>query len=132
MSNTIVIAGIIGKDAEVKFLQNGDAVSNFSLADSQGSEKPTIWHNCTIFGKRAESLSPYLLKGQFVTVFGQQTMREYVDKDGIKKQYLSVRVGDITLQGGKKTNETSQRQAPSQATRPAPNFSDMDDDDIPF
>ena len=68
--NSISIAGQLGKDAEQRFLPNGDAVASFSVADSQGKDKPTIWWNCSLFGKRAEALTQYLTKGQAVTVSG--------------------------------------------------------------
>lgn len=124
--NVISISGQLGKDAEQKFLPDGTALLNFSVADSQGKDKPTIWWNCTIFGKRAESgLAQYLTKGQSVTVNGNVTMREYTDKDGIKRQAQDIRVGDVALQGGKRDDA---QQRPAQRQSAAPDFSD----DIPF
>ena len=126
--NVITVAGTLGKDAEVKYLPNGDAIANFSVADSQGREKPTIWWNCGLYGKRAESLSQYLLKGQAVTVTGSVSEREWTDKDGNKRKSMDVRVSDVALQGGRKNEEPQQerRQAP------APQQVDMSDDDLPF
>jgi len=130
--NIICIAGQLGKDAEVKYLANGDAVCNFSVADSQGKDKPTIWWRCSLFGKRADSLSQYLKKGQAVTVSGNITEREYTDKDGTVKKAQEIRVNDVALQGG-------QRQSSDAPTAPAPrqqrqNQAPMLDDDldIPF
>lgn len=126
--NNLTIAGQLGKDAEQRFLANGDAVASFSVADSQGKDKPTIWWNCALFGKRAEALTQYLTKGQAVTVSGNVTQREYTDKDGNKRTAMDVRVNDIALQGGKR--EEAPRQA---ATRTAPASSGFDDDStIPF
>ena len=144
--NVITIAGQLGKDAEIRHLPNGDAVCNFSVADSQGREKPTIWWRCSLFGKRAESLLQYLKKGQSVTVSGTVTEREYTDKDGAQKKAQEVRVNDISLQGGKREDAAPQYAAPAPAPRqaqpqraPAPRaapassgFDDMDDGDIPF
>ena len=126
--NVITVAGTLGKDAEVKYLANGDAIANFSVADSQGRDKPTIWWNCGLYGKRAESLSQYLLKGQAVTVTGSVSEREWTDKEGNKRKSMDVRVSDVALQGGRKNEEPQQerRQAP------APQQMDMSDDDIPF
>jgi single-strand DNA-binding protein len=126
--NVITVAGTLGKDAEVKYLANGDAIANFSVADSQGREKPTIWWNCGLYGKRAESLSQYLLKGQAVTVTGSVSEREWTDKEGNKRKSMDVRVNDVALQGGRKNEESQQerRQAP------APQQTSIDDDDIPF
>ena len=132
--NSICIAGQLGKDAEVRFLKNGDAVAGFSVADSQGKDRPTTWWSCSLFGKRAESLAPYLLKGQAVTVTGTVTEREYVDKEGNKRKSMDVRVNDVALQGGKREPEAPARQAPRPAAKPTPagsGFDDMDDD-VPF
>lgn len=101
--NFITITGNLGKDAESRFLPNGDPIASFSVADSQGRDKPSIWWNCTIFGKRAEALSQYLTKGQQVTVVGNVTEREWTDKDGNKRKSMDVRVQDIALQGSKPT-----------------------------
>jgi single stranded DNA-binding protein (ssb) len=144
--NSISISGNIGKDCELRQLPNGDSVAQFSVADSQGKDKPTIWWRASLFGKRADSLAPYLLKGQQVTVIGQVTEREYTDKDGAQKKAMEIRVTDVALQGGKREEAPApQRQAPAQpsrpaqrpAARPAPaasaGFDDgFVDDDIPF
>jgi single-strand DNA-binding protein len=126
--NVITVAGTLGKDAEVKYLANGDAIANFSVADSQGRDKPTIWWNCGLYGKRAESLSQYLLKGQAVTVTGSVSEREWTDKEGNKRKSMDVRVSDVALQGGRKNEEPQQerRQAP------APQKVSIDDDELPF
>jgi single-strand DNA-binding protein len=126
--NVITVAGTLGKDAELKKMPNGDAICNFSVADSQGRDKPTIWWNCGLYGKRAESLSQYLTKGQSVTVTGSVSEREWTDKEGNKRKSMDVRVNDVALQGGRKDADPQQerRQAP------APQQSSIDDDDIPF
>ena len=103
--NTICVAGSLGRDAELKYLANGDAVVNFSVADSAGRDKPTIWWSCQLFGKRAESLSQYLKKGQAVTVSGSVTEREWTDKDGNTKKAMNVRVNEVALQGGRREEE---------------------------
>lgn len=135
--NSITICGNLGKDGEIRYLANGDAVIGFSVADSQGKDKPSIWWNCSLFGKRAESLAPYLTKGQTVTVVGTVSQREYVDKDGNKRTSMDVRVGDVALQGGKR--DEAPRQAPAQRAAPiresfTPSHSDFenDSDPIPF
>ena len=101
--NNITIAGSLGKDAEVRFLPNGDAVCSFSVADNQaGKDKPAIWWNCSLFGSRGEKLAEYLKKGQTVTVSGTLTEREWTDKDGAKRKSMDLRVNDVALQGGKR------------------------------
>lgn len=127
--NNITIAGQLGKDAETRFLPNGDPVASFSVADSQGKEKPTIWWNCQLFGKRAESLAPYLVKGQSVTVTGSVAEREYTDKNGNQRKSMDVRVSDLALQGGKRE---AQQEAPKPTQRRAPAPAFEDDSTIPF
>jgi single-strand DNA-binding protein len=127
--NNITVAGTIGKDAEVKYLANGDAICNFSVADSMGRDKGTIWWNCGLYGKRAESLSQYLLKGQAVTVTGSVSEREWTDKEGNKRKSMDLRVNDVALQGGRKDAEPQQERRA--APKPADNFDNMDDD-VPF
>lgn len=142
--NNICVAGQIGQDAELKFLSDGTPVANFSVADNQGRDKPTVWWRMQLFGKRAESLSQYLTKGQSVTVTGTVTQREYTDRDGIKKMAQEVRVQDVALQGGQRqqseapaptprpaSNREQNRERQYAAAKPTPNFSDMDED-IPF
>lgn len=126
--NNITITGTLGRDIELRTLNNGDRVGNFSVADSQGREKPTIWWNCQLYGKRAESLSQYLTKGQQVTVAGSISEREWTDNNGQKRKAMEIRVSDIALQGGRR----DQASAPPAAPAPkAGGFDDMDDD-IPW
>ena len=130
--NSITICGNLGKDAELRFLANGDPVLSFSVADSQGKDKPSIWWNCSLFGKRAESLKDYLTKGQTVTVIGTVSEREWTDKDGQKRKSMDVRVNDIALQGGKR--EASPQVAQAEPRRQANQSSGVDDmdSDIPW
>ena len=126
--NVITIAGGLGRDAELKYLNNGDPICNFSVADSQGKDKGTIWWNCTLFGKRGEALAQYLTKGQSVTVVGSVTEREWQDKEGNKRKSMDVRVSEIALQGGRKDAEPQEERRA--APKPAP--VEMDDSDLPF
>jgi single-strand DNA-binding protein len=128
--NNITIAGGLGRDAELKYLNNGDPICNFSVADSQGRDKGTIWWNCSLFGKRAEALSQYLTKGQSVTVVGTITEREWQDKEGNKRKSMDVRVSEIALQGGRKDAEPQEERR--QAPKPAPAQDSFDSDEIPF
>lgn len=120
--NVICVVGTVGKDAEMKYLQDGTAIASFSVADSQGKDK-TVWWNCQLWGKRAESLSQYILKGTKVTVSGQVTEDSWTDKNGQERKSMKVRVNDIALQ-----SKAEQREAPRQREEaPA-----VQDSDIPF
>jgi single-strand DNA-binding protein len=127
--NTLIIAGTLTRDAEVKYLPNGDPIANFSIADNQGGrDKPAIFWNCGLYGKRAESLSQYLTKGQAVTVTGSVSEREWTSKDGEKRKSMDVRVNDIALQGGRRDSEPQEERRAA----PKPEPVEMDDQDLPF
>lgn len=124
--NSITIAGALGKDCELRYTPNNDPVANFSIADSQGKDKEAVWWNCALFGKRAESLSQYLVKGQSVTISGSVYTNPYKDKQGIDRISYNVRVNDVALQGGKRDAE------PKPQKPKEPEHYPVDPDDIPF
>ena len=139
--NVWTFTGRLGRDAEQKYLPNGTAVTEFSVAVDVGfgDKKTTLWPRCAMFGDRGAKVAQYLLKGQQVGVSGSVNMREWTNKDSETKTSLEVRVSELDLIGGK--GDGDQRQAP-QAERPKaqaqsapakkkPYFDDMDDD-IPF
>lgn len=135
--NFISVSGNLGKSAELRSLSSGDSVVSFSVADSQGKDKPTIWWSCSMFGKRAESLCDYLVKGAQVTVVGPVSEREWTDRDGAQRKSMEIRVMDIKLQGGKPEGQSAPKAAPATRTadRSMPHkggsgFDDMDD--VPF
>jgi len=94
----LTIAGRLTKDADLRTTTGGDQVCGFSVAvdDRSGREKTTMFFDCALWGKRGEALSQHLTKGTSVTVAGDLGRREH---DG--KTYLTIRVQDVTLQGGK-------------------------------
>ena len=106
--NSLNASGGIGKDAELRYTPNQDAVCSFSLALSSGfgDKKVTTWLNCNVWGKRAETLAPMLLKGTTVGIVGELTNRPYKAKDGTEKFSLEVRVNDLTLLGSKADTST--------------------------
>lgn len=97
-------------------------MANFSIADQQGKDKEPIWWNCALFGKRAESLSPYLAKGQAVTISGTVYTNAYKDKNGIDRIGYNVRVNDVALQGQKRDSEPKQEKP-----KGSQSFDDMGD-----
>lgn len=124
---TITIAGRIGRDAEVRSTQNGDTVAGFTVAvdTRKGREKVTNWWRCSMWGKRADALSPYLLKGSSVAITGEFSLDEY---DG--KPQLNVRVSEVTLLGGKSDGQREPaKQAGGNNSFPT---DDLDADSIPF
>ena len=142
----IIGAFRIGRDAELRYLTNGDAVCNLALAADYGrkddsGKRPTQWVEASIFGKRAEALAPYLLKGQQVyAVMGDPHIKTYEGKNG-QGHKLVARVLEIELVGGRPQGDAAPRQqaparAPQPQSRPAPakpsSGFDEFDDSIPF
>lgn len=131
--NAWQFTGNIGKDAESRFLPNGDPVVSFSVGvkSGYGEKATTTWARCAMFGKRAESVSSYLTKGQLVGISGEVTLREWNDKEGQKRSSLEVRVNDLTLLGKKDGQQAAQPRQQAPAPQQSGGFSDMDDS-IPF
>ena len=104
--NKVILIGNLGKDPEVKYLDNGVAVANFSLATTENYKNKegekvsqTEWHNIVLWRGLAEVAEKYLKKGANVYIEGKISNRSYDDKDGVKK-YISEVVGrEIKLLG---------------------------------
>lgn len=138
MSNTVVIAGRIGKDAEIRALPDGTPIVSFTLADSYYSkgQQATNWWDCSGFGQRYEKLAGYLTKGAQVTIFGTLTTDEYVDREGAKRKAIRLRLNDIALQGGHSVPTSGQAapvppKAVKKAPAPQPDLIE-DEADVPF
>jgi single-strand DNA-binding protein len=99
---TLVILGNVGKDPEVRTLNSGDPVANFSIAVSERrkGEDHTTWFRCNAFGKTAEVVRDYVRKGSKVLVQGRIQTREY-EKDGITRQSWEVVVDRLSLESPK-------------------------------
>lgn len=139
--NVFTFTGNLGKDAEQRFTQVGDSIVSFSVAVKSGfgDKAKTTWVRCSIFGKRGESVLPYLSKGQSVGVSGEFSMNEWTDKEGQNRAAPDVRVNDVTLLGKKDNQAPAEgRTQPADRNRPknvqgahGGAFADMEDD-IPF
>ena len=123
---SLTIAGNIGKDAETRRTPNGDAVTSFNVAvgEQKGGDKRTLWFDCSLWGKRGESLAPYLVKGGKVAVSGEMSIREH---DG--KTYLTLRAEQVTLLGGGQDPADRRDELRRDPARQAPASLD---DEIPF
>lgn len=102
--NSITFDGRVVADAELRYTPSGEPVLSVRVASDIGfgDKKTTNWFSCQVWGKRGEALQQYLTKGQQVTVYGQLTLREWTDKEGIKRTSPDVRVNELSLQGGKR------------------------------
>lgn len=129
----------LGRDPELRYLSNGDPVMNLALAVNYGKKvdgkRPTQWIDAALFGKRAESLAPYLSKGSLVfVVIDEPHVETYQGKNGPGAKLVG-RVSSLEFAGGSEAKEEPDRdhaKAKQDGYAPAPSgFAGMDDD-IPF
>jgi len=127
--NKVILVGTCGQDPEVRYLPNGNAVTNLSLAtseqwtDKQSGQKVerTEWHRVSMFGKVAEIAGEYLRKGSQVYIEGKLQTREW-EKDGIKRYTTEIVVdmqGTMQLLGGR-PQQGEQGQGGNNYQQPAP------------
>jgi single-strand DNA-binding protein len=105
--NKCILIGNLGRDADLRYTTNGDAVSTISLAttetwnDKKGQKQErTEWHRCVLWGKMAESLQEYLTKGKQIFLEGKLQTRKWDDKEGITRYTTEIRADRVTLLGG--------------------------------
>lgn len=105
--NVWTFTGRLGADAELRTTQSGEKVLGFRVANDVGfgERKTTQWVDCSIWGRRAESLAPHLTKGKGVVVSGEVMLREYEKRDGTRGAQMSVRVAEIDFMGGDRGGE---------------------------
>ncbi len=158
--NKVILIGNLGNDPEVRYMPNGNAVANITLATSDSWRDKqtgqmvdrTEWHRVVFFGKLAEIAGEYLRKGSKVYVEGRLQTREW-EKDGVKRYTTEIVVdmgGTMQMLDGRNDNQeagsrpaasrpapqpaAAQPQQPASsrpAAQPAPDY-DSFDDDIPF
>lgn len=112
--NQVTLIGNIGKDPEIRILDNGVKVATFSLATSTGGFKKqdgtdvpekTSWHNVVCWRGLADLAEKFVKKGDKLTVFGSISYREY-EKDGVKRYATDIIAYDIVLMGKSETTST--------------------------
>lgn len=127
----------IGRDVELRRTGSGDAVVSLSLAFTYGrkgedGKRPTQWVDAALWGKRAEALAPYLLKGGLVAVTLEEVHIETYQSANGPGHKLAGKVLDIELAGGSDKPAAAPRPAAAPApARQASGF-DADDSDCPF
>ena len=152
--NKVILVGRLGRDPETRYIPNGDAITNFSLAtdeqwrDRNGERQTrTEWHNITLFGKLGEIASQYLRKGSQVFIEGKIQSRKYTGKDGIERTAYDIIGNEMKMLSNRNDGSDSgnnnaapptsnpppaapRRQPPQHESTTAP-IDDIDDD-IPF
>ena len=128
--NKVMLIGNLGKDPEVRYLDNGVAVANFSLATTENYKNKegervsqTEWHNVVLWRGLAEVAEKYLKKGASVYIEGKIKTRKWEDKEGITRYSTEVLGDNMTMLGGKSSSEDKTEQI-SQSEDPK--------DDLPF
>jgi single-strand DNA-binding protein len=148
--NKVILVGNIGKDPETRYMPNGKAVTNFSVATSESwtdrtsgdKQERTEWHNVVLFEKLAEIAAEYLRKGSQVYIEGSLRTRKWQDKEG-KDRYTTEIVGrDMQMLGGRGGAgggehsgggaSSGSRAAPERSAPPPAADEGEFDDDIPF
>lgn len=148
--NKVILIGNLGKDPETRYMSNGEAVTNITLAttdtwkDKNGEkQEKTEWHRAIFYRKLAEIAGEYLKKGRSVYIEGRLETRKWTDKNGVERYTTDIIATDMKMLGNR-TGSGSFEQAPEhEDDNPAPSrtssakstgsgFDDMDDDLIPF
>jgi single-strand DNA-binding protein len=150
--NKIIAIGNLGRDPELRYTPQGDAVCDFSIAvndrrrDKSGEfQDVTTWFKVTLWRKLAENASKYLTKGRSVYVEGKLQVEEWTDRDGKNRQTLVIQGSDIHFIGDNRgeempsgataDNDFSSRNetGTSRSAGATTDLSDSpNDDDIPF
>ena len=140
--NKAILIGRLGRDPEVRYMPNGEAVCNFSIATSETwkdqngqKQERTEWHAITLYRRMAEVAGQYLKKGSQVYIEGRIQSRKYTDKNGIERTAYEIIGSEMKMLGG--GNDSGQQNAqhtpPEPPSRqdpaaPAQPVDDIDDD----
>lgn len=142
--NKVILVGNLGRDPEVRHLENGAVVANFSLATSESYKDRnsgelvtnTDWHNIVLWRGLAEIAEKYLKKGDKVYVEGKLRNRSYQDQEGATK-YITEVVGDnLVMMGKPEGNSMDQggnvKSVPASDPKVNEFTGETEDDDLPF
>lgn len=145
--NKAIILGHAGRDAEVRYMPNGNAVANVSIATtsrrkdktSGESIEDTQWHRVTFYERLAEIAGEYIKKGKAVYIEGRLKYGTYTDKSGVEKPTVEIIATELQLLGGRDESAApaprqQSRQSPAASPKPASHGSGFDDmeSEIPF
>ena len=135
MLNKVFLIGRLGRDPEVRYMPNGEAVCNFSVATSESwkdkngqRQEATEWNNVTMYRKLAEIAGQYLTKGSQVYLEGKIQSRKYQGKDGIERTAYEIIANEMKMLGG---NSQATQEQPKRQQATAEPVEDMADD-VPF
>lgn len=144
--NKVILIGNLGKDPEIRRLENGTVVASFPIAtsetytDKSTNERREItdWHNVVVWRGLAEVVEKYVRKGSKLYVEGKLKSRSYQDKEGVTRYITEIVADEITMLS-RNENGTAPQNTPnysSEGTPSSPSKIDqlLDDskDDLPF
>ncbi|HEY3299144.1 MAG TPA: single-stranded DNA-binding protein [Methylophilaceae bacterium] len=105
--NKVILMGNLGRDPEVRYMPNGEAVANFSIATTENwkdksgqKQEKTEWHNIVMYRKLAEIAGEYLKKGRPVYIEGRLQTRKW-EKDGVTRYSTEIIADQMQMLGGK-------------------------------
>ena len=134
MLNHIDLAGRLTRDVELRYTQTNTAVASFTLAvdrdyaDKSTGERQTDFIDCVAWRSTGEFAAKYFQKGSMAIVSGRLQLRDYTDRNGIKRRTAEILVDNIYF-GGSKKEDGSNASAPAQSAQPTEGqFTEMDDD----
>lgn len=141
--NKVILIGNLGKDPEVRYVNESTPVANFTLAttesykDKNGNRQDvTEWHNIVVWRGLAEIAEKYLKKGKQIYVEGRIRTRSYDDKEGIKRYVTEIVADTLNMLGKREGADDESRpaaQPQNQRTEAAPATDQVPiDDDLPF
>ena len=137
--NKVILVGNLGKDPEVRYLDNGVSVANFSLATTENYKNKqgervsqTEWHNIVLWRGLAEIAEKWLKKGSSVYVEGKIRTRKWEDKEGNIRYTTEILADNMTMLGGKPSNETLENVSIESLKDSNNTESSESDDDLPF
>jgi len=138
--NKVILIGNIGKDPEVRYMPNGEAVANLTLAtsetwkDKSGDKKEkTEWHNVVFFKRLAEIAGEYLKKGSKIYVEGKITTEKWQDKEGNDRYTTKIIANEMKMLDGKPGVDQTAKQEAIKPNQPAKAGAfDSFEDNIPF
>ena len=133
--NKVILIGNLGKDPEVRYLDNGVAVANFSLATTESYKNKegervsqTEWHNIVLWRGLAEIAEKFLKKGSAVYIEGKIRSRKWEDKEGNTRYTTEILADNMTMLGKREYNTTQSSGDPSEEEIPQ----EEKGDDLPF
>ena len=138
--NKVILVGRITKDPELKTVQSGSAVVNFTVAinrpttsnNGDQNQSNADYINCVIWNKQAENLAKYVKKGQLIGVEGRIQTRTY-DANGTTRYITAVLCDNVQFLDTKKDNGSSQEQSDDEQNDDFANkISNVNDNDLPF